>query len=221
MDGETFGHHIRNYEKAFLAKVLELIEKDGDLEEERTEKYTQNDKKYTDDIKIVFISELDRYFPIAKERIIPKESSWSTTPQDLENNVPYPLWKHPDNQVHKYYWKIIKSLNKLMQLADNLNLTEEWKIENHYNTARWYFDRGLHSCPVWWANPIQGTWSPNLIYKGIDLLMRAALNAELALEYAHIEDGEGYFDSISFYQSLLLMELYEITRKNQKRTRKT
>ena len=30
MDGETFGHHIKNYQKTFLGKVLELIENDED-----------------------------------------------------------------------------------------------------------------------------------------------------------------------------------------------
>ncbi len=195
MDGETFGHHIKNYEKVFLEKTLELI----------AEK---------DDIETIFISDLDQYFPIVKKAIIPKESSWSTTYNDLLNEIPYPLWNHPDNNIHKYYWKIVKSLINLMDLADNLDLTEKWEVENYYNTARWFYDRGLHSCPTWWANPQNGMWSPNLIYKGIELLMKAALNAQLALEHAGIEAGEGYFDSISYYHGLLLMELYIITKKN-------
>ncbi|MFO8017485.1 MAG: hypothetical protein R6U96_02520 [Promethearchaeia archaeon] len=217
MDGETFGHHIPNYEKKFLGKALDLIAENGDFNNQEENGKEGDGKKRTDDIKIVFISELDHYFPISDKRIIPRESSWSTNLEDIRKGIPYPLWKHPDNDVHKYYWKVIKSLNKLMELADNLDLTKEWEVENYYNTARWYYDRGLHSCPTWWANPLNDTWSPNLIYKGIDLLMRAALNAELALEYAGIEDGEGYFDSISFYESLLLMELYETTRKNLKK----
>lgn len=198
MDGETFGWHVKQYEKTFLGKALDLIEKD-------------------DCIKIVFISELENYFPINNKRINPRDSSWSTSPKDLEDKVPYPLWNHPENNVHKFYWKILKSLNNLMELADKLDLTKNWDVSNYYQTARYYYDRGLHSCPLWWSNSIQGMWSPNLIYRGIELLMRAALNAQLALVQAGIEEGVGYFDSISYYHGLLLMEIYSITKKNLKK----
>lgn len=198
LDGETFGHHIKNYEKMFLGKTLELINE-------------------TEEVEPIFISNLDKHFPTCIEKIIPRKSSWSTNSEDIKEGNPYPLWKHPDNTVHKYFWKIMKSLNNLMNLVENLDLTENWEVENHYNTARYFYDRGLHSCPTWWANPLRGTWSPNLIYKGVELLMRAALNAQLALEYAGNNKGEGYFDAISYYHGLLMMELYTITKKNVKR----
>ncbi len=198
MDGETFGWHIKQYEKTFLGKALNLIEKD-------------------DGIKIVFISELENYFPINNKRINPKDSSWSTSPKDLEDKVPYPLWNHPENNIHKFYWKILKSLNNLMELADKLDLTKNWEVSNYYQTARYFYDRGLYSCPLWWSNSIHGMWSPNLIYNGLELLMRSALNAQLALVQAGIEEGEGYFDSISYYQGLLFMEIYSITKKSLKK----
>ena len=195
MDGETFGWHIKLYEKTFLGKALDLIEKD-------------------DDIKIIFITEIDKHFPISSKRINPRNSSWSTSFDDLEANVPYPLWKHPENSIHKFYWKIMKSLNRLIELGDKLDLTKNWEVSNYYQTARYFYDRGLHSCPIWWANPVQGMWSPNLIYKGLELLMRAGLNAQMALIHAGIDAGEGNFDAISYYHGLLLMELSAITKKN-------
>jgi len=201
MDAETFGHHIRNYEKTFLKKVLDLI--------------NDNEK-----IKIIFISELDKHFPISDKKIIPRESSWSTTYEDIQAGIPYPLWKHPDNNVHKYYWKLMKSLNNLMNLADKVDLTLDWEVENYYNTARYFYDQGIYSCPVWWSNPQCGIWSPNLIYKGVELLMRAALNAQMALVHAGKSDfGEGYFDSISYYHGLLLMELYNTTKRSLKKSK--
>ncbi|MFX1327933.1 MAG: hypothetical protein ACFE91_07290 [Promethearchaeota archaeon] len=200
LDGETFGYHIKNYEKTFLGKTLELINE-------------------TDKINITFITDLDLHFPFAKKKIVPRESSWSTTYEDLKANIPYPLWDHPDNNVHKYYWKIMKSLNNLMFLIDTLDLTIDWEIENYYNTARYFYDRGIYSCPVWWSNPQNGTWSPNLIYKGIELLMRASLNAQMALVHASKSDlGEAYFDSISYYHGLLLMELNNVSKKNLKKS---
>ena len=201
MDGETFGHHIKNYEKTFLEKVLKLIDKEADIETK-------------------FISELDKFFPINKKPIIPKESSWSTSYEDFLAEVPYPLWKHPENNVHVFYWKIIKRLNSLMNLADKLDLTENWDVEKYYNTARWFYDRGIYSCPVWWANPQNSTWSPNLIYKGLELLIKAALNAQLALVHAGKTTGDGYFDSISYYHGLLLMELYSVTKHEIKKKKK-
>jgi alpha-amylase/alpha-mannosidase (GH57 family) len=202
LDFETFGHHIPHYEKTFLKKVLDLID-DEEI------------------IKTVFISELDQHFPISNKKILPRESSWSTNYEDLQKGIPYPLWKHPDNNIHKYYWKLMKSLNNLINLADNIDITMDWEVENYYTTARYFYNRGIYSCPVWWSNPQNGIWSPNLIYKGIELLMRAALNAQMALVHADKSDsGESYFDSISYYHGLLLMELYNITKHTLKKSKK-
>jgi hypothetical protein len=201
-DAETFGHHIPRYEKTFLGKTIELINNDNETE-------------------LGFISDLDQYFPVSEETIIPKESSWSTTYKDMENNVPYPLWKHPDNNIHTYYWKIMKSLTNLMNLLDDLALNEDWNVKNYYNTARWFYNRGIHSCPTWWANLQRGTWSPNLIYKGVELLIQAALNAQMTLVHSNKSDlGEGYFDSISYYHGLLLMEIYTISKNNLSKVNK-
>jgi alpha-amylase/alpha-mannosidase (GH57 family) len=197
-DGETFGWHHKKYERIFLSKTFGLI----------------NDQN---DIKTVFISELDKYIPTAEKRIIPKDSSWSTSSDDLKKGNPYPLWDDPDNTVHKLYWKIMRSLSNLMNLVENLNLTNEWEVERYSDTARWFYDRGICSDTAWWANPDRGTWSPNLIYKGIELLMKSSLNAQLALVHANQSDlGEGYFDSISFYHNLLLMEIYSRTKTIKK-----
>lgn len=198
MDGETFGHHIPLYEKTFLKRVLDFI--------------TEDEK-----IQVVFISDLDKYFPITKRNVTPRESSWSTSYEDIKAEISYPLWKHPDNSVHKYYWKFMKSLNNLMNLVDNTDLTMNWEVEKYYRTSRFFYDKGIYSCPVWWANPQNGIWSPNLIYKGIELLMKASLNAQIALAHAGKSDlGEVYFDSCTYYQGLLLMELTNITQKNLK-----
>ncbi|MFW9878798.1 MAG: hypothetical protein ACFFG0_37440 [Candidatus Thorarchaeota archaeon] len=202
LDLETFGHHIKNYEKTFLKKVLDLI----------------NDEEK---IIIIFISELDQHFPLSSKKIIPRESSWSTTYEDLQAGIPYPLWRHPENNIHKYYWKLMNSLNNLMNLADTLDLTVDWEVENYYSTARYFYNRGIYSCPTWWSNPQNDSWSPNLIYKGVELLMRAALNAQMTLVHAgRSELGEGYFDSISYYHGLLLMELYNVTKHILKKSNK-
>ena len=117
MDSETFGHHIKKFERTFLSKTLELI----------------NDRK---EIEIEFISNLDKYFPIYQEKVVPRESSWSTTYDDINLNIPYPLWDHPDNRIHSLFWKITRSLNNLMNLLENIDLRLNWEVEKHYITAR-------------------------------------------------------------------------------------
>jgi predicted glycosyl hydrolase (DUF1957 family) len=196
LDGETFGHHIKGYEKTFLGKCFELINEDNK-------------------IKMTFISDLENFFPIAKKKkIVPKESSWSTTYDDLKTNIPFSLWKHPNNNIHKYYWKLMKSLNNIMDLLETQDLKQNRETNNYYQTSRWFYDRGLYSCPTWWSNPLNQTWSPNLIYKGVELLMKAALNAQLALVCIGKSDlSESYFDSISYYHGLLFMELNNITKR--------
>ncbi len=195
MDSETFGHHHRNYERTFLSKALELI----------------NDEE---DLKIICISELDKHFPIHKNRIVPRDSSWSTTEEDLKNSIPYPLWNHPENNVHRFYWKMLNSLDHLITHISNLGSTQDNIIQEYYATARWFYDQAICSDTTWWANPDRKIWSPNLIYKGIELIMKTALNAQLALAYANKSDlGESYYNSISNDHGLLLMELNTLSQK--------
>ncbi|MHA1611865.1 MAG: hypothetical protein ACTSYU_07425, partial [Promethearchaeota archaeon] len=199
MDAETFGHHIKFYETSFLGKVFSLIE---DYPE----------------IQTTFISDIVEKFP---KKIQPagniNASSWSTDKGDLVADVPYPLWSHPENPVHKYQFRLLNALYKLMELleaqikvrnstpkvspknfssADNLSpnksSSEEKSTDDHYleyyRTARYFYDESLHSCWLWWAS-MRPMWSPNLIYKGLDLINRTALNAQLAL--INLQNGQG------------------------------
>jgi len=196
MDGETFGHHIKNYENTFLKKVLDMVSNE-------------------DDIQISFISTLDTKFPLCEQKIIPKRSSWSTTGDDFAKGIYYPLWDNPYNKVHTYYWKMLRSLAQLMNLADKLDLTGNWEAINYRTTARWFYDKSFCSDTTWWANP-PNLWSPNMIYKGIILLMKAALNAHLALLKANVKKAEGYFDAISYYHGLILMEISSMSQPPKK-----
>jgi predicted glycosyl hydrolase (DUF1957 family) len=194
MDGETFGHHVKNYHRVFLSKILSLLKQEVD-------------------VKLEFISDLKNHFQVNESKINPQESSWSTTEDDLRKKIPFPLWYHPQNNIHQFYWKMFNSLNHLISLIDDLDLMNDLTIQNYYNTARWYYDKSICSDTTWWANPERGMWSPNLIYKGVDLMVSSALNAQLALTYANNQAGESHFDSICYYQGLILMELYNFSKK--------
>ncbi|MHA1898566.1 MAG: hypothetical protein ACTSU2_14335, partial [Promethearchaeota archaeon] len=192
MDGETFGHHIRNYEKDFLEKALQMANNDPE-------------------IKNVFISDLMRIFP-TDGMVQPKDSSWSTTEGDLEENIPYPLWKHPNNPVHKIQYRMLKNLESLIDICEQEydNLVLNPKFKEKYTTARWFFDRSLYSCPMWWAS-MRPSWDPTLIYKGANLMLLSALNAQLALIEAGNSRGDEIYDSFIDYHHRLLVELTKQT----------
>jgi alpha-amylase/alpha-mannosidase (GH57 family) len=194
MDSETFGHHHRNYERKFLSKVLELINEE-------------------EEIQLILISELDKLFPAHNNPIIPRDSSWSTTEEDLEEHIAYPLWDHPNNSTHQTYWKMMIATEHLMKYTSELSHLEKPIIKTYVETARWLYDRCICSDTTWWANPDRGIWSPNLIYKGIELLMKTALNAQLALTYAGKHTlGENYYNSITSYHGFVLMQLNAISQ---------
>ncbi len=205
MDGETFGHHHRNYETEFLGAVLSMIER-------------------TDDVKCAFVSDLIDLFP-AKKSPTPKASTWSTSGEDLDANVPYPLWKHPDNAIHKIQYRMLNALYGLMEKLDDVKekQNENGEFEKYYQTARFYYDRALHSCWLWWASQ-RPMWSPNLIYKGAHLVTLTALNAQLAIIKARVT-AEEYFEIEQNYEqitdankTLLSKLISETARLNNLRT---
>ncbi|MHA1890435.1 MAG: hypothetical protein ACTSYS_05575, partial [Promethearchaeota archaeon] len=96
-DGETFGHHVPGYERIFLKKAL-----DGAIIDE--------------EIELCWISDLDKHFKVT-ERISPVSSSWSTSYYDLKDKVPFPLWNHPDNPIHRLQFKLLKTILEIVYIA--------------------------------------------------------------------------------------------------------
>ena len=191
-DGETFGHHVKNYEKTFLEKAMRMAIDDKDIE-------------------LVFISDLPAHFK-SGGKVRPVASSWSTSQADLDYYDPYPLWNHPDNPVHRIQFKFLKNIFELVYM---LEANPGAKPIQETITARYFLDRGLHSCQFWWASATQGLWSPNLILRGSELLLRAAFNARLGIidsfqNKSLIAESEENFDQVSQYYSLLLQEIMKM-----------
>ncbi len=187
-DGETFGHHHRNYERTFLAKAFKLANNDPGVE-------------------LCFISDLLEKFP-RRHNVTPRPSSWSTNPEDLTHHVPFPLWKHPDNPVHRIQYRFLRAVNKLIEVLEKTKIPpgKNGELLEYKRTARWFYDQGVYSCQFWWAS-MRPMWSPNLVIRGAELLQRAALNANLALIKLGNIDGEEYFDQITQYYGQILREL--------------
>jgi Glycosyl hydrolase family 57 len=189
-DGETFGHHIPLYETSFLGQVFSLLED-------------------REDIEIEFISDLPKIFPIEK-KAENRAASWSTDGKDLASNVPFGLWKHPFNPIHKVQFRMLQNLYKLMDLLE-IHREKNGKnkaFQNYYQTSRYFYDRALHSCWLWWAC-MRPHWSPNLIYKGVDLVLKTALNAQLALINLNVGEGDEFYQIVMDNQEKLMTKMID------------
>jgi len=183
MDGETFGHHIKYYETSFLGKAISLIEDNPNIEIKLISDLLEKSKK-------------EDLFTIHNDAKI-RASTWSTMGDDVASNVPYPLWTHPLNPLHKFEYRMLKNLFKLMDIVEQQvrKNKNNQSFMNYYETSRYFYDRALHSCWLWWSS-MRPHWSPNLIYKGLDLVMKTAMNAQLALINLKIGKGDEYYTII-------------------------
>jgi alpha-amylase/alpha-mannosidase (GH57 family) len=185
MDAETYGHHIQDWERTFLAEVYGELEPTTEpLEEVKQAKALAGQHatllangEAAAKIQMVTISQLLDLFPQGPA-IEPKPSSWSTTTDDLEAGNYYPLWQDERNEVHRLQWEhlsiCIELVSKALECADN--------DESHHSAtiARGLLDRAEHSCQMWWASN-RPMWDINLIHMGLLDQLRTVVNAYRAI----------------------------------------
>ena len=191
MDGETFGHHIQNWEKMFLEKVYSVLtcEEDAYKNIKQRADLAKAFKDFlssdaAEQIKVVTISELLEHFPKAK-LIEPKPSSWSASIEDIEHNNFYPLWLGSDNEIHGLQWEHVKLCLEMAYKAFEVGSAGESK--NYANISRMLLDRALHSCQFWWASR-QPMWDVNLVNKGLIMQDEVLLNAYKAIKMSGCDE---------------------------------
>jgi len=167
MDAETFGHHIHDWERIFLAKAYDII-------------------KNSNEVKAVNISELAERFPAVKTKH-PRPSSWSTSNEEIMAGNYYPLWNTPHNNTHRLQWEHMNICLEILQEAEVKKDND--KSAPFFNIARSSMDMALHSCQFWWANKGR-MWNENMIHKGLILQEEAIFNAYLAVLYSDCRDSE-------------------------------
>jgi len=186
MDAETYGHHIQDWERTFLAKVYEELEQPAQpLQEVKQAKVLAGQHaaflangEATAKIQMVTISQLlDLFLP--GHPIEPRPSSWSTSTEDMEAGNYYPLWQDRNNEVHRLQWEhlniCIDLVNKALECADNDESRHSAAI------ARGLLDRAEHSCQMWWASN-RPMWDINLIHMGLLDQLRTVVNAYRAID---------------------------------------
>ncbi len=185
MDAETFGHHIPNWDKDFLANVFAALDGGPPTKPETpTKKKSAEAPALTapktpeyPDVRPALISDLLELFPRGKI-IEPKASSWSTTDQDIRAGNYYPLWKDKNNPIHTLQWEhmniAIELFDKAMLLADNAG------ARRFADIARNLLDIALQSDQFWWANK-GSRWDINMVNRGMAQQHEVILNAYKAI----------------------------------------
>ncbi len=144
-DIETIGHHQRGYGTHNLDMMVQGI-KENDMES-------------------VLLKDLLRMFP-ERENAEMFPGTQSTSAGDIYAGEFFPLWLHSKNSIHKRIWEIedyaIEVVNETAKISNS----------GTYKIARGNIDRGLYSCKAWHANPLGGHFTPWVITKGIDNLMK-------------------------------------------------
>ncbi len=138
-DGEHYGHHTKGQEA-----ILSVAYKAGTP-------------------ATCTISDLLDQFP-ERRTVEPLPSSWSTWPDELARDVPYPQWRYPGHKVHTRQWRLTNAVVQLVESSTS---------RDGYAEARRLLDEGLHSCQYWWAS-CRLAWSTDMIARGAHVLLEAA-----------------------------------------------
>ncbi|MBY9007604.1 MAG: hypothetical protein KGD63_12710, partial [Candidatus Lokiarchaeota archaeon] len=157
MDGETFGHHVKHAINHFLIPLFNAV-------------------PYRQDVKMCTISEIIEKFPLGEPQT-PRDSSWSTMTYDLIQDVPFPLWFDPNNEIHIEQHRFFMYALTLIHLAGKYYESMDAKRKKIFKNARNLLDRGIHSCSQWWASK-RPYYSPDMILRGLNEVMMGSVNAK-------------------------------------------
>lgn len=139
MDGETFGHHRPGAVERFLRPFIETIGESGGAE-------------------LAAAGRIAETFP-GREAVVPA-GSWSTSGEDLERGVPFPLWDDPDNPDHRSLRALLTAVLARARECDSANVAH-------------LADEMLYSCPFWWASP--GRYCSLQVRRGVSSILETAL----------------------------------------------
>ncbi len=209
MDAETFGHHVSNWERLFLAHVYAQFDDEPDsvaLDIQQHVSLAAQHRQILEmpaprgrELRVVTATQLLELFP-GGAATAPRPSSWSTSSEDLARGVPYPLWNDPSNQVQALLWRHLHACSELVDLATRSAAPEG---RPYVDIARGLLDRALHSCQFWWASR-RPMWDLNMVERGLAEQRAVAINAMKAvtLSKAHSASREAAEDRYAIAEDL-------------------
>ena len=157
LDGETFGHHQKKFNKKFLEEMFDA------LEQAQSEPENEIATAHLSDIFQMSganIAENPKFLQVSQ--FIPP-SSWSTSRKDIERKDYFAWWKSKGNEIQRLHWLL---LNLVLDCVRNTEGNDELERD---------MDKAMYSCQFWWSN----IWkfnkndpNPGEIYKGVFNLRR-------------------------------------------------
>lgn len=118
MDGENLGHH-----RAGVDRLWEILVTWPDMETETLSEYHQR--------------------LTAEQVITVQDGSWSSQPPEMAAAIPFGLWNHPANPIHKLQWQLTHHVIAAVQAAAD---------DPTFEVARRLLDQALTSDKYWWAS---------------------------------------------------------------------
>lgn len=118
MDGENLGHHRHGVDKLWEFLVT------------------------WPDITTATLSQYYGSLPTAKT-ISPQAASWSSQENEMVDGIPFGLWDHPDNPIHKLQWELTHEVIGAVAAAVG---------DDQYEAVRRLLDQALASDKYWWAS---------------------------------------------------------------------
>ncbi len=192
MDAETFGHHLRDWERLFLAHVYAQfdgepvaatvagVDQGINLASQHRTVLASSTEGLGPNLAVVTVTHLLDRFP-SGGLVSPKPSSWSTSGDDLSRGVPYPLWSEPGNDIHALLWRHLHICLELVDAVGRVAARPDAK--RHADIARGLLDRALHSCQFWWASA-RPMWDINMVERGLAEQAAVVLNVARAAKLA-------------------------------------
>ncbi|HHD92093.1 MAG TPA: hypothetical protein ENL06_00505 [Candidatus Portnoybacteria bacterium] len=126
-DGENIGHHRPENLKLWPKLILDKSIK------------TQTISEFIQAKKIILNTKI-------------RSSSWASSERELKQQIPYLLWRNPNNPIHHLQWKMIFLVYRLLQ---QYQILDNQDIHNKV-------DQMWHSCQFWWASATPW-WDPSFI----------------------------------------------------------
>lgn len=118
MDGENLGHH-----RSGVDRLWEILVTWPDIETTTVSEH---------------LAKLERKEPLAV-----RDGSWSSQPAEIQANIPFGLWNHPENPIHRLQWQLTHLVVTAVREAESDPAVE---------VARRLLDQALTSDKYWWAS---------------------------------------------------------------------